>query len=374
MQVVHVIARLNDGGPARVIAALAGMLPDWRHHVLHGFCPQGEPDISDRVAAAGAITERLPGLGRTPGLGDLVALAALIDRLRQLRPDLIHTHTAKAGVLGRIAARWLGLPCLHTYHGHVLQGYFHPLVNAALTAGESALAGRHHHHALTPSQGHDLREVYRIGLASRWHVLPIPIPTPPVLPRTARATPVLGFLGRLAPIKDIGLWLATLRELRRTLVIDGLVCGAGTDRAWAEAAASDLPVRFAGTTPTGTALAGMDILLMTSRNEGLPLAAVEAMAAGVPVVAPAVGGLADLARIGAIRSAERTPVALAAAVAAALREPAPTAATDFARRVRPEALAADWARLYASVAGRDCFATTASDGAQPSWSGWRSSC
>ena len=374
MQVVQVIARLNDGGPARVIAALAGMLPDWQHHVLHGTCPPGEPDISERVEEAGATTERLPGLGRTPGLGDLVALAALTDRLRRLRPDLIHTHTAKAGVLGRIAARWLGLPCLHTYHGHVLQGYFHPLVNAGLIAVESALAGRHHHHALTPGQGHDLRDGYRIGLAARWHVLPIPIPMPPALPRTARATPVLGFLGRLAPVKDIGLWLATLREVRRTLVIEGLVCGTGADRAWAEADAADLPVRFAGTTPTAIALAGMDILLMTSRNEGLPLAAVEAMAAGVPVVAPAVGGLADLARIGAIRSADRTAPALAAAVITALSRPAPPAATDFARLVAPDALTADWARLYAAVAGRDCFAAAAPHGARPSWSGWRSSC
>ncbi|GDY12544.1 hypothetical protein LBMAG53_14220 [Planctomycetota bacterium] len=374
MQVVHVIARLNDGGPARVIAALAGMLPDWRHHVLHGICPPGEPDISERVEEAGATTERLPGLGRTPGLGDLVALAALIDRLRTRRPDLIHTHTAKAGVLGRIAARWLGLPCLHTYHGHVLQGYFHPLVNAGVAAAESAVAGRHHHHALTPGQAHELRDHHGIGHAARWHVLPIPIPTPPVLPRPARTVPVIGFLGRLAPVKDIGLWLKTLREVRRSHAVDGLVCGTGTDRAWAEANAADLPVRFAGTTPTAHALAGMDVLLMTSRNEGLPLAAVEAMAAGVPVVAPAVGGLADLARIGAVRTAERTAPALAAAVIAALSQPAPAAAAAFASLVTPDALAADWGRLYAAVAGRDCFAAAAPDGARPSWSGWRSYC
>src|SRR3954468_4776559 len=123
MRVLHLIARLNDGGPARVIAELARTLPAHgiASEIVAGACAPDEDDLAPRLRAAGLGVTILPGLGRAPAPGrDLRALAPVVALLRDPRPDVVHTHTAKAGALGRLASRWLGLPCLHTYHGHVL--------------------------------------------------------------------------------------------------------------------------------------------------------------------------------------------------------------------------------------------------------------
>jgi glycosyltransferase involved in cell wall biosynthesis len=361
VHIVHLIARLNDGGPARVIASLARELGARGHRVsvLAGDCADGEPDASALVRAAGAAVERVPGLGRRLApWDDLRALAAIRRRLRALAPDVVHTHTAKAGALGRPLCRLLGLPCLHTYHGHVLSGYFSPARSRLVAAGERLLAGNAWHQALTAGQRDDLQRRARIGRARRWTVLPVPVaplaaqaPAWPV----AAGPPVVGFLGRLAPVKDIGLWLETVALLAAHGAVRGLVCGEGVERAAAERRAAGLPIRFTGQVPAGMALAAMDVLLLTSRNEGLPLAAVEAGGLGVPVVAPAVGGLADLARQGALESAPRSAAALAAAVARVLADPELrrrrcAAGRALAAALAPAALAPRYEALYRAVA------------------------
>ncbi len=356
LHVVHLIARLNEGGPARVLAALVGALGPHgiRCTVLTGECSDGEVDRRDLVAAAGAEVVAVPGLGRrVRPWDDARAFAAVWRELGRRGPDLVHTHTAKAGALGRTAARLRGLPCLHTYHGHVLHGYFTPGIDAAVAAVERALAGRCWHQALTRSQWHELHRIAGIGRAARWAVLPVPVPPIPVAPAPPRPVPVVGWLGRLVPVKDGDLWLDTLAALQAGGPVEGLMCGSGPERERleAKAAALGLRVRFAGVVPAATALAGMDVLLMTSRNEGQPLAAVEAAGAGIPVVAPPVGGLADLARDGLVWPARREPAALAAAVrmahgmSLARRERARAAALALA----PEPLAARYADLYRRI-------------------------
>lgn len=331
MRIVHVVARLNDGGPARVIGRLAAAhrLAGQTVTVLAGACAHDERDIGDEVLPG--LVEPLPGLGRRiDPLGDLSAGAALVARLRALAPDLVHTHTAKAGFLGRLACRRLGLPCLHTYHGHVLSGYWPRAVHALYAAAERACAGNAWHHALTPGQLHELRDRHGIGRRQRWRWLPPPVPR--VAPVAAawhaglpRAPARVLWLGRFAPVKDPGLWLATLAALARLRPVHGVLCGDGALRAWAAGRAAELGVActFAGSVPAGEALGAADLLLMTSRNEGLPLAAVEAAGAGIPVVAPPAGGLADAGRWGLVTVAPRDPAALAAACAAALARPRP---------------------------------------------------
>jgi glycosyltransferase involved in cell wall biosynthesis len=364
MRVLHLIARLNDGGPARVIAALARTLPAHgiTMEVAAGRCASDEGDLTPRLRDEGLPLIDLPELGRAPSLmQDARALAAVHALIRRRRPALVHTHTAKAGALGRIACRVLGVPCLHTYHGHVLDGYFTAPVNLLLHTAERLLAGDCHHHALTVSQLHALRDRHAIGRRSRWHVLPVPVApvtrAPAPWQRDLRpGVPVVGFLGRLTAVKDVDLWLATLAELARQRPVQGLVCGAGQERARLETVARSLGVlvRFTGAIPAGEALAAMEILLMTSRNEGLPLVAIEAGGCGVPVVAPAVGGLADLVRWGAVEGAARTPVDLAAACASLLsdtrrRQARTGVAARLAHRLQPETLARDYARLYREI-------------------------
>ena len=354
MRVVHLIARLNDGGPARVLAALAeALVPHGIETViLAGRCEDHEPDLAPRLRAAGVTVVDLPRLGRRlDPLGDLGTAWAVAHHLRDLRPALLHTHTAKAGAIGRTVARCLGLPCLHTYHGHVLHGYFPPGISAAVRSVERLLAGPAFHQALTASQWRDLAG---IGRPSRWQVLPVPVP--PVTPSPAPwhddlplDRPVVGFLGRLVPVKDPALWSAAVRLLEARYGVVGVVAGEGP------LAATVAGHHCLGTVPAGELLARCRVLLMTSRNEGQPLAAVEAAANGVPVVAPPVGGLVDLARAGLVTPAARTPEALAAAVAALLPD-SPHRAARVARgravaaTYAPQALAPSYAALYRRVA------------------------
>lgn len=362
---LHVIARLNDGGPVRAIAGLVRALPDIQQHVLCGRCGPGEPDARALVVAAGATVIEEPALGRSLApAADLMALRAIRQRIAALTPDVVHTHTAKAGMLGRLACRWAGARCLHTYHGHVLTGYFPRLWSLAATQAERWAAGTAWHQALTPSQAEELSGRLRIGRPARWRVLP-----PPVTPVVRREAPwraqlrpgrhVVLFLGRLVPVKDPLLFLAALAQLDRCVPVQGLVCGAGplADAVRARAAQLPLPVLCTGQTDPGAALAAADLVLMTSRNEGLPLAAVEAAGAGVPVVAPPVGGLADLIAWGAVTGAARAPAALAEACAlllttAAVRARSCARAQAVAARLTPEALAPAYRALYAQVRRR----------------------
>ena len=366
MHLIHIIARLNDGGPVRVLGAL---LPELQRHgqritVLTGTCAADEPDCTPWLQAHGITVEVVPGLGRSlHWREDWTAFKAIFQRLRALRPDVVHTHTAKAGFLGRSACRLLRLPCVHTYHGHVLDGYFsHPLT-VALTHLEQFVAANHHHHGLTPSQVLDLSRCFRIGRRSTWHTVPVPVL--PVKPQAhvewasalRRRTPVVGFLGRLAPIKDIDLFLETLAVLSHTRPVQGLICGDGQLREHAEFRAAELGLRvhFTGFIPASEALGQMDVLLMTSRNEGQPLAAIEAASAGVPVVAPPVGGLADLIRWHGVVGAPRTAEDLAAAVGRLLTEPdyrqeITAAGRRLAAHLAPAALVPAYLDMYRLVA------------------------
>ena len=322
MHIVHCIARLNDGGPARVVAELAMGCSAAGHQVtvLSGQVGDDERDLTPELVATGIAVETLPRLQRRPDPWcDALALIELRRRLARLRPSLVHTHTAKAGLLGRLAARSLGLPCLHSYHGHVLHGYWRPGINLALRSIERAAARGAHCHSLTPSLVTELRDRHHVGLPWRWHCLPVPVR--PVVPTEAAWQPApgplrLGFLGRLAPVKDIGLWLMVAAAVAKQRPIHAVICGDGAQRAWAEQRARDLGLTatFTGMVPAAEALGAMDILVMSSRNEGMPLVAVEAAGAGIPVVAPRVGGLVDLAKAGLVYGCPRRVDALSAAI------------------------------------------------------------
>lgn len=369
MHIVHCIARLNDGGPARVLLALGVALRARGHRitVLAGTPGPDEPDLAHRLREVGIVVELVPGLGRRMSvLDDARAFAWLFLRLGHLAPELVHTHTAKAGVLGRLACRWLGLPCLHTYHGHVLRGYFSRAGSLAVRMIERAVAGVHHNQALTPSQLVELRDRAGIGRRRHWHCLAVPVPPVVRSPaawhaRLARDVPVVGFLGRCVAVKDGDLWLAVLAAIARRRPVQGLMCGDGQLRqAWeARAVGLGLTVHFTSFVAAGEALAAMDLLLVTSRNEGQPLAVCEAGSAGVPVVAPPVGGLVDLIAAGAVRGAARR-VAWLADACVALLDPAQLAERErlinvarvHAAGLAPESLVCRYEACYSRVLQR----------------------
>ena len=303
LRVVRFIARLNIGGPARHVALLQRHLAarGYESTLVTGVPAAGEGELSPDEAA-GAPIERVvvPELGRTlRAADDLVAFVRIYRLLRRLEPDIVHTHTAKAGALGRVAASLYNATrrprrravVVHTFHGHVLRGYFGPVANRAVRAAERALARVSDRIvAISSTQRRDLIEVFRIAPARKVVVVPLGLdldalhgaPNRVESLRSEAGFPddaiVCGFVGRLVPIKHVDLLIRAFAEVRRRQPRARLlVVGDGECRADLERLVGDLNltgvVFFAGWRTDLIAVYGaMDVVALSSRNEGTPVA------------------------------------------------------------------------------------------------------
>ena len=254
-------------------------------------------------------------------LEDLRALIALIRLMRAYRPAVVHTHTAKAGMLGRTAARLALGPrpvVVHTFHGHVLRGYFGPAKTLRLRAIERWLAKISNR--LVGVSAATVDELVELGVAprSKFTVVPLGLELDPFLALDLEpgaelrdeigARPgdvIFTFTGRLVPIKRTDAMLRALAIARRAGVpARVVVVGDGALRPEMEALARNLgcadAVDFLGYRTDLTRIAaGSDAALLSSDNEGTPVALIEAAAAGRPAVATDVGGVSDIVVEGA---------------------------------------------------------------------------
>ena len=316
VRVARVIARLNIGGPAQHAILLTAGLDRTRFAttLITGVVGRGEGDFSGMARARGVDPVVIPELGRAirPGR-DLTALVKLVSLFRRLRPDIVHTHTAKAGTLGRLAARIAGVPVtIHTFHGHVLDGYFSPAVTRVFVGMERMLA-RATDRLVTVSPR--LRtELLAMGIGRPEQVEVIPLgldlerfrrarPGVPTLRPSlglGSEVPLLGIVGRLVPIKDHSTLFQAMALLQTSNPpVHLAVVGDGEERARLEELAGRLGlgqrIHFLGwRTDLDTILTEVDVVICASKNEGTPVALIEAMAAGVPVLSTDVGGVADL--------------------------------------------------------------------------------
>lgn len=319
VRILRVIARLNMGGPAHHVGLLGSRLDRDRYEtlLLHGEVGIGEESLDELVRSLGVHMEPVPGL--RPELrprDDLRALLRLVRVVRRERPDILHTHTAKAGMLGRLAAVLAGRPrpiILHTYHGHVLEGYFGPLRNAFYRGLERCLA-RVSDRLIGVSQA-TVDDLVRLRIADRFKFRAIPIGLdldrfvePPDGARQAFRREaglrdgelLLTYVGRLAPIKRIDVMLHAFAKARSLgAPVRLALVGDGSLRPELEQLASSLGVTdhvwFAGyREDVAPVAAGADIAVLTSDNEGTPVSLIEAAAAANPAVATAVGGVADV--------------------------------------------------------------------------------
>ncbi len=292
--VVHVIGRLNVGGPAHLVAALSRAS---QTIVATGAVQEGEVEHSD---LDGVEVHRVPGLGRrVSAADDARALRELVRLLRAQRPDVVHTHTAKGGVLGRTAALSVRAARVHTFHGHLLYGYFGPRATSAVTAVERLYASRTDRLVTVGARVRDELLEAGVGREEQYVVIP-PGVVPPIAPARdeARAElglqderPVVAFVGRLAPIKRPDRVLDVARARPDALF---LVVGDGSLRAELEGAAPS-NVRFLGwRDDVGTVYAAADIALLTSDNEGMPLTLIEAGMLGLPSVTTDVGSAGEV--------------------------------------------------------------------------------
>lgn len=319
MKVLRVIARLNMGGPAHHVSLLSGRLDPRRYEtvLVHGSVGRGEESLDDVAEREGCTRRSVPSLRPDiHPLHDLRALGALVRIVRAFRPDIVHTHTAKAGMLGRLAAVLAGRPrpvIVHTYHGHVLEGYFGPAGSWLYRRLERALGTVSD--CLIGVSTATVDDLVRLGVAhrSKFRVVPIGLDLGPFLDagrdagagfrREAGATReevLLTFVGRLVPIKRVDVALdAIARARRRGASVRLAIVGDGDLRDELEQRARQLGVegvvRFLGYREDMVGVtAGGDFALLSSDNEGTPVSLIEAAAAARPAVATRVGGVAEV--------------------------------------------------------------------------------
>ena len=303
---MRVIARMNVGGPAVQVSGLMRHLPQdgFDQRLFTGWCADDEVDYLLRQAPDVEAT-RIAGLGRALRAGDDGrALAALVRHIREFRPHIIHTHTAKAGTLGRVAARLAGTgsATVHTFHGHLLHGYFSPTKTKAVVALESLLGRSTDRLVAVGPQVRDDLLAAGIGRPDQFSVIPPGLDLPPAMTReqaremfgVSGDAPVLSFIGRLAPIKRPDRFVEVVREVHRVRPdVRFLVAGEGTEAQ--VIADANLPITMLGwRDDVQDVLVASDAVLLTSDNEGTPLSLIQAALVGLPVVATNVGSVPDV--------------------------------------------------------------------------------
>ncbi|MGH7354923.1 MAG: glycosyltransferase family 4 protein [Candidatus Rokuibacteriota bacterium] len=345
LRVLHVITRLTLGGSSEntVGGILALERAGYACALAVGFAGS-ETEVLEDARRRGCRLVDVPALRREVApVADLRALRQLLDVIRLERPDIVHTHTSKAGFVGRLAARITRVPAvIHQPHGHVFYGYWGPARTAVFTSLER-LAARWTDLVITLTD-RGIEEHLARGIGSRelYATVPSGVPTDALRARAphrdaARArhgvSPdafVIAALGRFVRIKGFDLLVAAWPRVVEALPQARLLLiGDGPERVTLEAQARDLGVaerlRVTGATPDVAGwLAAADALAAPSRNEGMGRALVEAMALGLPVIGAAVGGIpsvVDDGRSGRLVPPE-DPKALAAAVIELGRDPA----------------------------------------------------
>ena len=324
IKIVRVIARLNMGGPALHVAYLTAGLRERGYDttLVAGSLARGEDSMAFVADARDVQIVRIDELGREISpLRDFVATLRLARLIRRERPDILHTHTAKAGTIGRVAALLAGRRgppiVVHTFHGHVLRGYFGPLRSRFFRLLERWLAARTTALIAVSPQVRD--DLVALGVAppERFVVvrLGIELEERVAAGHDGRAESrrylgiepdrfAVGWIGRMTAVKRTDDVLVAFKRLREE-GIDAVLCmvGDGPDRPELERRAHELGVvrhtLFLGyQADVAPFYAAFDALVLPSSNEGTPVSAIEALAAGRPVVATRVGGVPDVVQEG----------------------------------------------------------------------------
>jgi len=334
-KVIRVIARLNVGGPAKHVAWLTeGLREDGYNTLLiAGKVPEGEEDMGYFAAELGVFPLYIPQMSREISLNDAVTVWKLFRLFLRERPDIVHTHTAKAGTVGRTAGflyRWLtpatliGKPrrCkfVHTYHGHVFHSYYGRRRTQLFLTIERLLAKLVTDRLIVVSkqQCTEIGEKFGVGRPEQFRVVPLGMDLGVFADHPERRAKfrhelcipddalLIGIVGRLTEIKNHQMFLNVVARLkaidpacRRQGVVRFIVIGDGGLRESLEhqqhALGLEKDVIFVGSRKDPEYFyPALDIVALTSKNEGTPLTLIEAMANARPVVATSVGGVVDL--------------------------------------------------------------------------------
>ena len=329
IKVMRVLARMNVGGPAWQVSVLTRGLvpPDFNSTLVCGYVSDGEADFI-ALRDPELPCRLVEGLGRSvKPLDDLRAFVTLVRLMRAEKPDIVHTHTAKAGVLGRLAAIVARVPVrVHTFHGHVLHGYFSPRVTKAIVFIERLLARRTTALAAVGSQVRDDLLAAKIGRPDQYRVVPPGVSIEASLNKTEARNqlglpvdaPIALFVGRLTQIKRpdrlIEAFRTVLSEQPRAILA---IAGEGDLLDETKDLAHDLgdSVRFLGwKSDLSRAYPAADVVALTSDNEGMPVTLIEASMLGIPCVTTDVGSAREVVineRTGFVTSKQPRDIAAA---------------------------------------------------------------
>ena len=310
IKVLRIITRMNIGGPAvQVSGLMQGMDKEvFNQELVTGRCLDNEVDYLESKLPKLKVT-RIETLSRRVSMfSDISTLLFLIKKIREFKPDIIHTHLAKAGVIGRVASLLSGHKTIriHTYHGHLLTGYFTGYKLALLIFVEKFLAKvTHHLVAVGEKVKEDLIEV-GIGSRAKFSVVNPGVQIQPLPDRQKVLTKLdldqeiiyCAFIGRLTKIKRPDRMLEVASELKnRNINIHFIVAGGGELLAESKniALKQNLPVTFLGwQEDIEEVLAISDLVLLTSDNEGTPIALIQAGMAGIASVSTNAGSIAEV--------------------------------------------------------------------------------
>ncbi len=334
-KVIRIIARLNVGGPAKhVVWLTSGLLEAGYNSLLvAGKVPEGEEDMSYFAADQRVTPLYIPQMSREISLNDITTVWKLFQLFRRERPDIVHTHTAKAGTVGRGAGflyRWLTLGTLvgkprqckfvHTYHGHVFHSYYGERRTKLFLAIERLLARLVTDRLIVVSkqQSTEIGETFRVGRPGQIKVIPLGLDLGIFADHAARRTKfrhalcipdhttLIGIVGRLTEIKNHEMFLNVVARLKaidpacwRQGAVRFIVIGDGALRSRLELRSQELGldkdvIFVGGRKDPEYFYPALDVVALTSLNEGTPLTLIEAMANARPVVATQVGGVVDL--------------------------------------------------------------------------------
>lgn len=310
VRILRIIARMNVGGPAVQVSGLMRGFDQalFEQELLTGFCAADEADYLEKVATdVKAI--RIDGLGRSiKPRADLTALFAIIKEIRRFKPDVIHTHTAKAGVIGRTASILSGHKSVrvHTFHGHLLHGYFGAGKTKLVILIEKFLALFTDQLLAVGKKVQDDLIAVGIGNQSKFAIMPPGLQLAKV-PSKTEARLELGldpdkiycaFIGRITQIKRPDRFLDVVSRIKDAGTdVSFVVAGAGEqiDYCLERANEENLPITFLGwREDIEVVLAAADFVILTSDNEGTPLSLIQAGMVGIPVVATSVGSTNEI--------------------------------------------------------------------------------
>ncbi len=322
---------MNIGGITYNAASIAaGLKPDYETLLVAGIKDESEESSEFIVRQLDLEPVMIPDMSREINLKkDFKAYLHILKIIKAFKPDIVHTHAAKAGMIGRLAAWRAGVPVIiHTYHGHVFHSYFSKIKTKIILTIERFL-GRISTGiiAISEEQKRELGEVYKVAPLSRIHIIELGYALEPFYTNTDikrkqfraqyhlnEETVAIGIIGRIVPIKNLRLFVEVIHELFRNqplIKIKALIIGDGEERFEIQQICKDLNLSYScpeAPDPDATvlftswiyeadiAMAGLDIVALTSLNEGTPASLIEAQAAGKPIVSTLVGGIANIVK------------------------------------------------------------------------------